>query len=179
MTRRIVLGLAMFLAAITAPTPVRGQDPFTVHWPAIAQSAPGQRWNLVVSTVGVQWCGGAPGQTVIAANPYPHSIYIRGVKVWNGVGKHATVDMWTRIWVAGGIYVQPMVIFSHNWDRYGPTSWHEPFSDDAGDGYYELVQGGWLTFNATCSPIEPQAMTLWNNETQFQVRFETTRPFRR
>ena len=115
-------------------------------------------------------------------NPYDHSIFIRQIKVWHGVDLEAKVDFWTRVWVCGGIYDPPQIVWAHNQDRYLPTAEHPLYTQDFGDGYVEVVEGGWLTFSAICTAIGPQ----WNPITkqhyqpgfgvQFQVWFEAVRP---
>jgi hypothetical protein len=152
-------------------------DPFGVSWPKILSQEVGQQWNLHISQREVgKATGDAGAKTQAFGNPYPHSIFIRDVQFWNGLGLDDIVDMWTRMWICGGIYDPPMPIISHCKDRYGRTTDHK--ADPApplGDRYYELIQGGWLT-------VSVQAGTVSGNpfgyQTQFTLGFEIHRPTR-
>jgi hypothetical protein len=155
-------------------------EPLAAGWPAWVLPTPGQRWSMSVSTTSSQKALGPEVQIQLqTANPYPHSIFIRALTVWNGISLESKVDMWTRVWACGGIYDPPQIIWSHNWDRYQMTNWHDLFRQDFGDGYVEIVEGGWLTFNAQCTMVGPQPHNLGYHaqyDVQFMVWFEAVRP---
>jgi hypothetical protein len=165
------------------------KDHYSVAMPdkSVDLRRPGQRWSILVSGHGK---ADMVNKEQTVGNPYDHSIYIRKIIVWNGIDFDAHVDMWTRIWACGGIYVPPMVIWSHSWDRYERTAFHKPFKHDCGDGFIEIIEGGWLTFSAQCIPIGPQPWP-WPNDpnfppppggyvpgyaVQFEIWFEATHP---
>jgi hypothetical protein len=152
-------------------------DPFGVSWPKILSPKVGQQWNLLISQKEVgKATGDAGAKTQQIGNPYPHSIFIRDIQFWNGLGLDDVVDMWTRMWICGGIYDPPQPVISHCKDRYGRTTDHK--ADPApplGDRYYELVEGGWLTVSAQAGKVEGSPFGF---QTQFFVAFETHQPVR-